>query len=120
MHPPRKPKDITTKARSLRKNQTDAESLLWLHLKGRRLAGKKFRRQHPIGPFVADFVCAEAKLVVEIDGGQHAAQNERQKDARRSEYMEALGYRVLRFWNNEVLNETDAVLEVIRRHLVRD
>lgn len=102
-------------ARDLRQNQTDVEGLLWQHLRDRRLAGHKFRRQHPIGAFVADFVCIERRLVVELDGGQHASQIE--DDNRRSEYLKSKGYSVVRFWNNEVLKDTQAVLEAILRSI---
>ncbi len=90
---------------------TDAERLLWRHLRNRELGGYKFRRQRPIGPYILDFVCLEKKLVVEVDGGQHAGQVE--LDAKRSGYLGEKGYRVLRFWNNEVLKETESVLTVI-------
>ena len=99
-------------ARELRKNQTDAEKLLWSRLRNRRLEACKFRRQEPIGPFIVDFVCLEIKLILELDGGQHSEQRER--DDQRTHYLQALGYRVLRYWNHEMLNETDAVLESIR------
>ena len=98
-------------ARKLRKNMTDAEQLLWRHLRDRQLGGYKFRRQHPIGTFVVDFVCLEKELVIEVDGGQHAKQLE--PDAKRSDYLKEKGYRVLRFWNNEVLQESESVLSVI-------
>jgi very-short-patch-repair endonuclease len=101
------------KAGVLRKNQTDAERLLWRHLRDRRLAGHKFRRQHPIGAFIADFVCIERRLVIELDGGQHVLQIE--DDNRRSLYLKSKGYGVVRFWNDEVLKETQAVLEAILR-----
>jgi very-short-patch-repair endonuclease len=101
------------KARVLRKNQTDAESLLWHHLRDRRLAGHKFRRQHPIGAFIADFVCVEHRIVVELDGGQHSLRVE--DDNRRSAFLKSKGYEVVRFWNHEVLKDTQAVLEFILR-----
>ena len=101
----------TQKARSLRKGMTDAERLLWQHLRNRRLQGCKFRRQHSIGPYIADFVCADKMLVVELDGGQHSERVG--YDERRTRYLEAKGYRVIRFWNNEVLQQTDAVLSSI-------
>ena len=97
------------RARSLRATPTDAEALLWFHLRDRRLSDHKFRRQRPIGPYFADFACLEAKLIVEVDGGQHV--EAAAYDAERSRFMEAQGYRVLRFWNNEVLTQTDSVLE---------
>lgn len=98
-------------ARSLRQNQTDAEALLWRHLRGRRLQGFKFRRQHPLGPFTLDFVCLDAGLVIELDGGQHA--EDQAYDARRTAVIEQHGLRVIRFWNHEVLNQTPAALERI-------
>lgn len=99
------------KAKNLRKNQTDAERLLWNSLRNRQLANKKFRRQHVVGPYIVDFVCLETKLVIEIDGGQHLEQMD--YDENRTTYLQSLGYKVIRFWNNEVLRETDAVLNAI-------
>ncbi|MBM3524995.1 MAG: endonuclease domain-containing protein [Alphaproteobacteria bacterium] len=96
-------------ARAARKVPTDAERRLWWRLRARQL-GVKFRRQVPLGPYVVDFVCFEARLVVECDGGQHA---ESALDATRDAWFEREGYRVLRFWNHEVLRETDAVIERI-------
>jgi very-short-patch-repair endonuclease len=101
------------RARTLRRKSTDAERLLWRHLRDRQLAGLKFRRQHPLGNFVVDFVCLEHCLVVEVDGGQHATQQ--QADSDREADLMRLGYRVLRFWNNEVLGNTAGVLETIVR-----
>ncbi|KLN54142.1 endonuclease domain-containing protein [Variovorax paradoxus] len=106
------------RARSLRETPTDAESLLWYHLRDRRLANFKFRRQRPIGPYFADFACLEAKLVVELDGGQHV--EAAGYDENRTRFIEAQGYRVLRFWNNEVLTQTDAVRERILQALQED
>ena len=99
------------RARDLRRTMTDAERRLWSHLRSRQLQGYKFRRQHPLGPYVLDFFCEQEKLVVEVDGGQHAVDAER--DARRTRWLEAHGCRVLRFWNNEVLQDTDGVLATI-------
>ncbi len=99
-------------ARALRQHGTDAERLLWNRLRGRQLEGFKFRRQQVLGPYVVDFLCLEPKLVIEIDGGHHAEQA--QEDAARTEYLQALGYRVIRFWNHEVLRDPDAMLESIR------
>ena len=101
----------TEHARELRKRLTEAEQRLCLRLKRRQVAGMKFQRQQPSGVFVADFVCFERKLIIEVDGGQHAEQVSYDKE--RSRWFEAQGYRVLRFWNNEVLSNTDAVAEVI-------
>ena len=98
-------------ARSLRKNQTDAERKLWRCLRARELCGFKFRRQYPIAPYIVDFICVEKRLIVEIDGGQHATMTE--IDNTRTEFLNARGYRVLRFWNNEVLQQLDAVLAKI-------
>ncbi len=97
-------------ARRLRRAMTDAEMRLWLQLRDRRLAGLKFRRQHPIGRYVADFVCLERRLVVEVDGGQHA---DSRRDRVRDAAIEAAGFRILRFWNNEVLGAMEGVLETI-------
>ncbi|MDZ7832457.1 MAG: endonuclease domain-containing protein [Desulfobacterales bacterium] len=100
-----------TRARNLRKNQTDAEKCLWRYLRNRGLKNHKFRRQHPVGPYIADFACVEKGLIVELDGGQHALQAE--DDAGRTAYLQSRGFQVLRFWNNQVLTETAAVLEMI-------
>ncbi|WP_445487448.1 endonuclease domain-containing protein [Rhodopseudomonas sp. RCAM05734] len=97
-------------AKSLRANMTDAERRLWYRLRAHRLEGIKFKRQVPIGKYVADFACMERKLLVEVDGSQHA---ERASDVERTKWLEDQGFRILRFWNNEVLNETNAVLEII-------
>ncbi len=99
------------RVRQLRTNQTDAENRLWRHLRNRQVGGAKFRRQVPIGPYIADFVCHDAALVIELDGGQHA--NQQVQDSQRSAFIEHEGYRVLRFWNNDVLQNTDGVLQVI-------
>jgi very-short-patch-repair endonuclease len=101
------------RARALRKDATDAETLLWYRLRNRQLLDLKFRRQRPIGNYIADFACIEIGLVIELDGGQHAEQSA--YDAKRENDMEALGFRTLRFWNNEVLTETEAVMERIRQ-----
>ena len=98
-------------ARNLRKNQTDAEKRLWRYLRDRRLTGLKFRRQYVIKPYIVDFACVEKKLVIEIDGGQHAENVE--ADHLRTRYLEEKGYKVVRFWNNEMLTNTDAVLNNI-------
>jgi very-short-patch-repair endonuclease len=107
-------KRLTGVARALRKSSTDAEIHLWYHLRGRRLAGYKFRRQLPIGSHVADFACEQARLVVELDGGQHAGS---ETDPTRTAALEAAGYQILRFWNHDVLQSTDAVLETILQSL---
>src|SRR4030042_4305076 len=99
------------RARVLRQHLTDAERRLWYHLQNRQLGGWKFRRQHPVGPFIVDFICLEKKVVIEVDGGQHAENEE--LDTQRSAYLKEKGYHILRFWNNEVLQETEAVLNAI-------
>jgi len=99
------------RARRLRRDQTDAEQALWARLRDRQLFGAKFRRQHPIGHFVADFCCPQRKLVVELDGGQHAARVA--ADQKRARFLQEQGYRVLRFWNHDVLGNMEAVLERI-------
>ncbi|RYF41875.1 MAG: endonuclease domain-containing protein [Comamonadaceae bacterium] len=101
------------RARVLRQGQTDAEQLLWFRLRNRQVLGLKFRRQHPIGKYFADFACIEIGLVIELDGGQHVEQVE--ADDARAEAMARLGFQTLRFWNHEVLTETDAVMEKIRQ-----
>ena len=97
---------------------TDAEQKLWSALRGRQMRGFKFRRQHPFDSYILDFVSIEARLVVEVDGGQHAEQA--QADAVRSEALVRAGFRVLRFWNTEVLNEFDAVRERIWNEVSRN
>jgi very-short-patch-repair endonuclease len=103
-------------ARHLRRNQTDAERRIWRHLRGRRLLGLRFRRQHPIGPYFADFACLELRLVIELDGGQHADPRGREHDLARTAALEERGYSVVRFWDNDVLRDTQAVLATIARH----
>lgn len=106
----------TAKARDLRRNATDAERRLWQHLSARQVAGVRFNRQVPIGPFICDFVARSAKLVIEVDGGQHDWQAG--EDAKRTRFLEAQGYRVMRFWNNDVLGQTEGVVRAIEQALV--
>ena len=114
--PEYQPNSIHERARRLRREQTVAERRLWRQLRDRQLLGEKFRRQHPIAPYIVDFVCLSRKLIVELDGGQHA---ERRKayDKNRDDYLRRKGFRVLRFWNNDVLGNLDGVLGRIRREL---
>ena len=98
-------------ARVLRKNPTDAERLLWKHLRLRQIGGHKFRRQQALGHYIVDFVCLEKRLVVEVDGGQHSEQAD--YDARRSVWLETQGFRILRFWDHEIFKQIDAVKQVI-------
>jgi very-short-patch-repair endonuclease len=109
--PLRLPADVRRFARTLRETQTDAEALVWLLLRNRRLAGRKFRRQHPIPPYVVDFYCGEARLVIELDGSQHSGATKR--DNQRTRFLESRGLRVRRYWDNAVLTETEAVLQDI-------
>ncbi len=102
-----------SKARQLRNNPTKAEYLLWYHLFRRQLNGFRFRRQQQIGPYIVDFVCYEKRLIIELDGGQHAEQLV--YDSKRTQWLESQGFQVLRFWNNEVLVNTYIVCEEIFR-----
>ncbi|WP_028347930.1 endonuclease domain-containing protein [Bradyrhizobium murdochi] len=104
---------LRTNARVLRKNSTDAERILWSELRGHRLNGASFRRQVPIKSYIADFVCHTAKLVIELDGGQHFSDPSELADARRSAVIEAQGFRVLRFSNLDVMKNRAGVLETI-------
>jgi very-short-patch-repair endonuclease len=107
-------KRLTGLARHLRNAPTDAEQRLWLHLRASRFEGAKFTRQFPIGDFIADFACRSLRLAIEIDGGQHS---DSLTDANRTRVIEAHGYRVIRFWNNEVLGNIDGVLHMIAQEI---
>jgi very-short-patch-repair endonuclease len=106
-------------ARKLRREQTDVERKLWYALRDRRFHAFKFRRQQPIGPYIVDFVCFEAKLVIELDGDQHGAATDEAYDCARTERLAADGFRVVRFWNHELNDNFDGVLEGIERALRR-
>ncbi len=97
-------------ARAMRREPTEPERLLWARLRDRRLGGFKFRRQHPLGAFVADFACLERRVIVEADGGQHV---DSEYDAHRSEQLRAQGWQVIRLWNNEIRENPDGVAEAI-------
>lgn len=97
-------------AKHLRRHMTEAEQRLWLHLRAHRFDGQKFRRQQPIGPYIVDFVHFGVRLIIEADGGQH---NASETDVLRDIWLRHEGFRVLRFWNHEILQNTDAVLDVI-------
>jgi len=99
-------------AKTLRSNLTEAEQKLWYHLRAHRFMGRKFKRQKPLGCYVVDFICLEEKLIIELDGGQHAENLE--YDQERDAWLRSQGYTVLRFWNNELMNEMESVLERIR------
>ena len=98
---------------SLRRNLTDAEAKLWSELRGRQVQGYKFRRQHPIDDYVADFACLSAKLVIEIDGATHSTEEELAYDRQRTVLLQGLGWRVIRFTNDEVFTDVDGVVEAI-------
>ena len=103
-------------ARKLRHQSTDAERMLWKYLRAHRMAGYKFKRQVVIEPYIVDFTCLEARLIVEADGGQHLEQVE--DDLQRSVFLESLGYKVVRFWNHEILCDIHSVLEQIHSYLI--
>jgi very-short-patch-repair endonuclease len=107
------PSRLTKHAKTLRKNATHAENILWNRLRAKQIEGLKFRRQQPIEDMIVDFVNFEKRIVIEVDGGQHAI--EKKKDRKRDKLLKDMGYRVLRFWNNEVIENTDEVLEYIRQ-----
>jgi very-short-patch-repair endonuclease len=106
-------KRLTPIARTLRANGTEAEQRLWYYLRNRQVEGAKFRRQRPIGSSVTDFVCEQARLVIELDGGQHTPE----KDAPRTRSIEANRYTIIRFWNHDVLANIEGVVEEIRAML---
>ena len=108
---PAEKRALRSYAKELRRKQTDAERVLWMRLRARQVNGLKFRRQHPIGRYIADFCCPEKCLVIEIDGGQHM--NRTFADERRTEFLVQEGYRVLRYWNHDVLVAPEAVLQHI-------
>ena len=111
----RTPTILRERARSLRRRQTSVEEKLWSRLRARQLHNAKFRRQHPIGRYIVDFCCVEARLIVELDGGQHASQT--QADKKRTDWLASRGFRVLRFWDNEIIESVDAVVERIADHV---
>ncbi|HEX7474742.1 MAG TPA: endonuclease domain-containing protein [Dehalococcoidales bacterium] len=104
-------------ARGLRRRQSGAEEKLWINLRDRRLFGVKFRRQQSIGKYIVDFISFEAKLIIEVDGGQHNSSPNLEKDEIRTKWLESRGYQVLRFWNNDVLENLDGVLIRIKENL---
>jgi len=104
------------RAKALRRDPTEAERALWKHLRMRQLDGFRFRRQQPLGRYIVDFACLEKRLVVELDGGQHSEQVG--SDTARTAWLETQGFRVLRFWNNDVLSEIEAVKEAIKEALL--
>ena len=107
---------LTQFARLLRRKQTDAERKLWLSLRSKQFEDLKFRRQQPMGAYIVDFVSFENKLVIELDGGQHNEKEVVEKDVKKTKWLEGKGYRVVRFWNNEVLTNIEGVLEKISEY----
>ena len=102
---------LEARARRLRRNMTDAEHLLWRHLRNRQIHGYKFRRQVVIGRYIADFACIDARIIVEVDGGQHSERT--RYDENRTQWLQSRGYRVLRFWNHEIFNSLPDILNAI-------
>ncbi len=107
---------LTLLAKELRSSTTDTERLLWSQIRAKRLGGYKFRRQHPMGKYIVDFVCLERGLVIELDGGQHTEPETKEYDSERDNWLKKEGYTMLRFWDNEIFQNMEGVLEVIRVH----
>ena len=105
--------DLIPNARALRLNQTEAEKLLWKHIRNKQLQGYKFKRQHPVTPYIVDFFCEDAKLIVELNGGQHSVEN----DAERTKKLQKKGSTIMRFWNNDLLGNIEGILETILKAL---
>jgi len=103
-------------AKKLRRESTDTERVLWQNLRAKQLDRLKFRRQQLIGQYIVDFVCFEKKIIIELDGGQHAQPEANQKDKKRDDWFEEQGYKVLRFWDHDVLTNIQGVLEQIRKN----
>jgi very-short-patch-repair endonuclease len=108
--------DLTKNAKKLRRNPTRAESLLWNKIRAKQIEGIKFRRQQPIGNYIVDFVSFEKKIIIELDGGQHA--KAKKKDSKRDKLLTENGFTVLRFWNNDIFNNLEGVLEVISKKCI--
>lgn len=107
-------RNLTHLARRLRKESTDAEKLLWRYLRRKSLFGLKFRRQEQIGDYIVDFVCYERKLIIELDGGHHNQDETKENDKKRQSWLETQNFKVIRFWNSEVLKNINGVLQVIK------
>jgi very-short-patch-repair endonuclease len=113
-------KKNTDLARNLRKNQTPQEKKLWDLLRNHKFYGYEFRRQYPIGDYIVDFICREKKIIVELDGGQHNELENIERDKKRTDFLESIGYKVLRFWNNDVDNNIEGVFDIIKREFEKD
>jgi len=107
-------RNLTHIARRLRKESTEAERILWSYLRRKSLFGLKFRRQEQIGDYIVDFVCYEIKLIIELDGGHHSQDETKENDKKRQSWLEMQNFKVIRFWNNEVLKNINGVLQVIK------
>lgn len=107
-------RNINSIAKTLRKRLTDTEQVLWKYLRANQVEGLKFRRQEPIGNYIVDFICYEKRIIIEVDGGQHSVNKE--KDNKRDKWFKEQGFKVLRFWDNEVLTNIEGVLEVLRNN----
>ena len=114
---PQQVRRIVARARKLRRNSTEVERKLWHRIRDKQIEEFRFRRQRPIGKYIVDFICLDAKLIVELDGGQHATSDEYDKS--RTAFLESLGYRVVRFWDNEVIENMDGVLRRLHENLLR-
>ena len=108
-------RQISEHASQLRRHRTDAEEKFWQTVRNRQIDGFKFRFQHSLLPYIADFACLDAMLIVEIDGGQHS----QEREAKRTAFLESEGFEILRFWNNDVLSNLDGVIQVVRETLIR-
>jgi len=108
------------RARQLRKKKTQSEVKMWSILRNKRFLNYKFYRQFPVGPYVADFCCRSRKLIIEVDGGGHNTQEQRVRDAYRSKYLIKCGYRIMRVWSNELINNADGVMEGVLRELQKE
>ena len=113
-------KKNTNLARELRKNQTPQEKKLWNLLRNHQFYGYEFRRQYPISDYIVDFICRKKKIIIEIDGGQHNEPENIEKDLLRTKFMESKGYKVLRFWNNEIDNNIEGVFEILKIEFEKD
>lgn len=109
--------DLTLKARELRKNMTSQEKSLWKILRKNQFRGCRFLRQYPIEPYIVDFVCRDKKIIIEIDGGQHNRPEDIEYDLKRTRFLNSEGYKVIRFWNNDIDNNIEGVYEVLQREL---
>jgi very-short-patch-repair endonuclease len=111
-------RNLTHLARRLRQESTEAERLLWKHLRGRKILNLKFRRQEQISDYIVDFVCYERKFIIELDGGHHNQDETREKDIKRQNWLIDEGFTVIRFWNSEVLKNINGVLQTIKEKLI--